>query len=58
MIIRETKTKYVFGIISEDSVKRIDVIKTKNSWFGYNLWPYFGGNKTAPHDMRIELKKG
>jgi hypothetical protein len=58
MILKETKTKYVFSVISEDSVfNRIDVIKTKNHWFGYNLWPYFGGNKTAPHDMNIELKK-
>jgi len=22
----------------------------------YNLWPYFGGNKTAPHNIKIELK--
>ena len=24
--------------------------------FGYFLWPYFGGNKSAPHEMHIWLK--
>lgn len=23
---------------------------------GYYLWPYFGGNNTAPHGMRIDLE--
>ena len=23
---------------------------------GYHLWPYFGGNKTAPHEIHIWLK--
>lgn len=23
--------------------------------WGYYLWPYFGGNNTAPHDMTIDL---
>jgi hypothetical protein len=23
---------------------------------GYKLWPYFGGNETAPHDIYIWMK--
>jgi hypothetical protein len=23
---------------------------------GYYLWPYFGGNNTAPHDMKLDFK--
>lgn len=29
---------------------------TKPSW-GYRLFPYFGGNNPAPHDMSIELER-
>jgi hypothetical protein len=25
---------------------------------GYNLYPYFGGNKAAPHDIRIKIEEG
>lgn len=25
--------------------------------FGYNLYPYFGGNSTAPNDMHIRIRK-
>lgn len=28
-----------------------------NKHLKYGLWPYFGGNKTAPHDIRIDLQK-
>ena len=29
-----------------------------SSWTGrkYTLWPYFGGNETAPHDIKIKIK--
>lgn len=26
------------------------------SWFGYRLYPYFGGTKPAPHDMTISVQ--
>jgi hypothetical protein len=31
--------------------------KINSYWpvIGYKLGPYFGGNKTAPHDMKIEI---
>lgn len=29
---------------------------TKRKVFGYTLWPYFGGNKTAPNNIFINLK--
>jgi len=33
--------------------------KKKKDWFifHYFLYPYFGGNKTAPHDMEIYIKR-
>lgn len=30
--------------------------KTCKKW-GYDMFPYFGGNKTAPHDICITIKK-
>ena len=30
--------------------------KVKTSWWGYYLFPYFGGIKTAPTDIKIDLK--
>lgn len=27
------------------------------TWLCYELHPYFGGNRTAPHDMEIKMKK-
>ena len=30
-------------------------VKNKKRYF---LYPYFGGNETAPHDISIEIKKG
>jgi hypothetical protein len=27
----------------------------KKSGFNYYLWPYFGGNETAPHDIEIKV---
>ena len=28
-----------------------------NTWLCYELHPYFGGNRTAPHDMEIKMKR-
>jgi hypothetical protein len=35
----------------EISMKRFP----KKSGFNYYLWPYFGGNETAPHDINIRV---
>jgi hypothetical protein len=29
---------------------------TNNSAQGYKLYPYFGGDETAPHDIRVFIK--
>ena len=31
--------------------------KMPNTWICYELHPYFGGNRTAPHDMEIKMKR-
>jgi hypothetical protein len=31
--------------------------KVDSPLWGYFLYPYFGGRSTAPHDMKIEIKK-
>lgn len=31
-------------------------VPCKYKYFGYFLWPYFGGNHAAPHKMKIHLK--
>jgi hypothetical protein len=30
-------------------------VELKPKFFGYKLFPYFGGNKKAPHTMRINM---
>jgi len=37
--------------------RRVSFVKYKlpQPAIGYYLWPYFGGNNTTPHDMRIDL---
>ena len=33
------------------------VYKMPNTWLCYELHTYFGGNRTAPHDMEIKMKR-
>ena len=57
-IIKLNKGKCIFSVI--DSTYKLNLsiidIPTKKV-FGYELWPYFGGNKTAPQKIDIELIK-
>jgi hypothetical protein len=42
---------------SEKSVRTKEIVFIyPNLKVGYYLYPYFGGNRTAPHDMYIDLK--
>lgn len=52
----ETFYQYVFEM---DNQRRIMNNRKKKDWFlfHYLLYPYFGGNKKAPHDMFIYLEK-
>jgi transposase-like protein len=44
---------------NKDMTVNIAHDKKQKDWFlfHYLLFPYFGGNKTAPHDMKILLKR-
>lgn len=57
--IIDTENEYVYKFKSESNNKEIIKFDPKSKdWFifHYYLWPYFGGNKPAPHDMLIWLK--
>jgi hypothetical protein len=34
-----------------------NIVKPKTVKWGYRLFPYFGGNRCAPHNMEIKMKK-
>jgi hypothetical protein len=50
---------YTFEIVGDRYSKMKCIDNKKKDWFffHYLLYPYFGGNKTAPHDMSIYLKR-
>jgi len=58
---RETDGYYVFNALSEDGDGHIVKFKkngTKKGFLGLfinKLYPYFGGQMSAPHNMRLEL---
>lgn len=48
----------VFTVIDDNDKIQQDIIKiTNRKIFGYRLWPYFGGNKTAPKKIKIDLEE-
>ena len=55
----ETKfSNVIFTVIDDkNNLKEVTQIISGKKIFGYNLWPYFGGNKTAPKNMHIELNQ-
>lgn len=54
--IAETEKEYIYTFHSEDVFTRItDHKKSDKVLFKYMLFPYFGGDQTAPHDMLIYL---
>jgi hypothetical protein len=60
MIELEVKDKEVQVIVTLDNKKIIDrtvsTPKLKTTWWGYKLFPYFGGQEKAPHNMVIYLR--
>jgi hypothetical protein len=49
---------YTFTIFKNgQTVGRIEIPHRGITWWGYHLYPYFGGNRKAPHDIRIHFKK-
>ncbi len=57
--IKNFKESYDLKIINESGqiVGWANIFKPETPNWGYRLFPYFGGNKTAPHDMEIKMKK-
>jgi hypothetical protein len=53
----EDKYEYRVFLDTDDFIIKHD--KKKKDWmpFHYFLFPYFGGNKTAPHDMKIFIER-
>jgi len=65
-----TETSFLFEIFASDSYYELrvndmegkligwsSIPKPKTTKWGYYLFPYFGGNRVAPHDMNISIKK-
>lgn len=46
---------YIEGIMNE--TVSVDRGNTCDAGYYYFLWPYFGGNQTAPHDMKIFMRR-
>jgi len=58
MSIVDRRFYYFFSVIdSNGNVFRDNVSKNNISGVGYSLWPYFGGDEKAPHDIEISLTK-
>ena len=54
--IAKNKNYYTFRVFQGISTYVFTIDSESKFPFGYRLWPYFGGNRKAPHDMVIELE--
>ena len=50
--IKINGNKYVFTVDGTS----IEMPRTATTASGYQLYPYFGGDEVAPHDIKIEIK--
>jgi hypothetical protein len=58
--IEDTEKEYVYTFkkgFDEEVVTKTDAKQKDWFFFHYLLFPYFGGNKPAPHNMKIHLEK-
>lgn len=56
--MRGTKEFYELTVESEGAIiGYAKISKPKTIQFGYRLFPYFGGNVPAPHNIRILIKR-
>jgi hypothetical protein len=53
--IKAAADQYIFTV--DNTTKSIPRSATSHSGNGYKLYPYFGGDETAPHDIRIWIKE-
>lgn len=57
-IINIKNGKAIFTIVDDNyNLKQVIQLAPSKKIFGYHLWPYFGGNKTAPNDIFIKFNK-
>lgn len=52
-----TRESYLFSVDTYSGIKSIELKHEKLCKLGYELYPYFGGNQTAPHNIEILLEK-
>jgi hypothetical protein len=55
LTIRLTPTDYIFSFQETDT--KVARHCSDSNTTGYRLYPYFGGNETAPHDIRILIRE-
>jgi hypothetical protein len=53
--IKADKSRYIFQF--ENKIEYLNRDITDSVLNGYSLYPYFGGNETAPHDISVYLKE-
>jgi len=53
--IRVNATEYIFTI--NETSKSMPRSSITGTAIGYKLYPYFGGDETAPHDIHIRIKE-
>jgi hypothetical protein len=57
-IINIKKGKCVYTVIDSDYNIQQNILQVPNKKIrGYSLWPYFGGNKTAPKEIQFDMEK-
>lgn len=57
IFVEENVYTFVVENLKTNHKSKVKMYGKQKFKFGYNLWPYFGGNNPAPHDMSIELTK-
>ena len=57
--IEQRLTSYIFTIDGQEFVVSRDIEQYRRLDYidRYYLYPYFGGQKTAPHDIKIKIKE-
>lgn len=56
--IEDIETDYIYTFTGDGYTKTVRDVKTKDKvLFKYLLWPFFGGNMPAPHDMVVYVEK-
>jgi hypothetical protein len=53
--IKVSGSQYIFSLNGQ--TKSMPRFSTTTTAIGYKLYPYFGGDETAPHDIRIFIKE-